>query len=418
MVFDALRSPRFLFRVASDNSRGTNSSKLVDPLAGYEIPLRGPTDWENEYYHSFTSMSWVSANAMLYAHFKWSYSFPSAFSSWSASLLDALIYALMKKYVRKETNIIVYVLDTTKVSGEARIYHGQRLVNIFVLTRYPYAQDIWKKAEGEYLIYGKLHERDGFKAVELDALIEAGLMKLGKRYDPREWSEEEREWWFHGKIRVRSTYFHPRNSKKPPKKDIPNGMAIDDDGTEFWTLDPTYFPNTRRLGALFGHEWESTMTIAFLTLRRRDLRTDKVRLLFESLDGLPFLPVAPGFREDRFMDRLPDCVHFIRMLQMFHESQGHFTKELSVSAISRRLGWLGGPVTSSAIVSPEALDALDPECGAEGKQEQVPTPPSTPGPSTRVEDDDNTVMADKKRLRLREEMADRAQRPAKKKRKF
>ncbi|KAK4615993.1 hypothetical protein CLAFUW4_10755 [Fulvia fulva] len=203
-VKDALRSPRYLFRVVSDNSLGTNSTALVDSLAGQEIPLRGAEDWESQHYDDFTSMDWVRADAMLQAHFRWQYRFPSAFSSWSTSLLESLIYALLKRDVWKESRILIYVLDTTKVTGPPRIYHAPSLMNAFRLTSRPRLEVSWKKAAGEYLVYGKLSKHDGFTAVKLEDLIDAGLLNLGRRYDLGRWTDE---YWFRGVIRIRYTYF-------------------------------------------------------------------------------------------------------------------------------------------------------------------------------------------------------------------
>ncbi|KAK4615992.1 hypothetical protein CLAFUW4_10756 [Fulvia fulva] len=105
---------------------------------------------------------------------------------------------------------------------------------------------------------------------------------------------------------------------------------------------------------------------------------------------------------------------------MFHESQGHFTKELSVSSISSRLGWFGTRrlLPSASSEPAEAVDTSNPSDDI--KQEQLPTPPPSPRAcsSSAGEMEDKWLCVDNKRSRLKAEMDYQARHPVKKKRKF
>ncbi|KAK5688553.1 hypothetical protein LTS10_000531 [Elasticomyces elasticus] len=218
LVAAALCSPRFVFRASSDQSRGGaagNTQSLIDPLAGQQ---------DQEYHHHFMDMEWAKAKTMLEDHLVWKYSEPSHFASWSSSLQWVMGHGARKRDLG-EPNILIYVLDTAKIKGQERMFRAEDLVATFGLHKdhsdlefeseseselesEPEPEIKQKKktsrkgkklkkennnkkkrnqiadyAHGEYLIYGKLSSEDGFTAVRLDTLIDAGLFVCFKDLD-------------------------------------------------------------------------------------------------------------------------------------------------------------------------------------------------------------------------------------------
>ncbi|KAK3629896.1 hypothetical protein LTR56_017791 [Elasticomyces elasticus] len=232
-VAAALCSPRIVFRASSDQSRGGaegNTQSLIDPLAGQQ---------SQEYHHHFMDMEWAKARTMLEDHLVWTYSEPSHFASWSSSLQWVMGHGARKRDLG-EPNILIYVLDTAKIKDQERMFRAEDLVATFGLHKdHPELEsesesepeldsepepEIKQKrkgsqtgkkvkeknkkkkeknkkknqiadyAHGEYLVYGKLSSEDGFTAVRLDTLIDAGLIVCFKDLDvPARKAECEKE---------------------------------------------------------------------------------------------------------------------------------------------------------------------------------------------------------------------------------
>ncbi|KAK4541995.1 hypothetical protein LTR36_007195 [Oleoguttula mirabilis] len=314
-VEKTLAQPRFLFRAASDRSRGGpsgNSIHLINPLAGYSAMDDGT------YYDRFTAMAWDQADMMLLLHFQYNYKFPSAFSSWSVSLLWVLMHAARKAEIDREENVLIYVLDTSEMSGGLRTYHAQQLVHLFQLQERHDQSSLEQYALGEYLVYGKLRSSDGFMSVRFETLKDAGLLVEGiRKLDPEpRWDDG-----LHQRIhKLRNIYYHPRHLTLPSiVLHPPEDWILRDDGTEIWLLPRKYFAILRRLGKCFGDVWEATMTLAFASLRRRDIWSDGMGNLLSELDGLQYhRPIARVV----VRDQIEEHSQFVRMLELFHEAQG------------------------------------------------------------------------------------------------
>ena len=109
--------PPYLFRAASDQSRGENTIDEIDPL--YQC-INAKTGKEESYSADLTALEneepyMSKAIRMVYNHLKFHYGAASEFSSWSVSLLWVLVHAVRKLQSREETNVLVYIMDTSKL---------------------------------------------------------------------------------------------------------------------------------------------------------------------------------------------------------------------------------------------------------------------------------------------------------------
>ncbi|TKA65399.1 hypothetical protein B0A55_11809 [Friedmanniomyces simplex] len=240
---EAQVKPRFLFRAASDQSRGVNTAFRIDPLA---LP-------NGEYHQCLGTMTWPVARSMLEKHLKWDYSYASEFSSWSVSLLWVLTHAVRKTTVHlghvANANIKVYVLDTQAIDV-TRVHRARNLVDLFGLKN---ISNIETYSQGEYLIHGRLQDVDGFKAVRLGQLITAGLYKKFPGLMPR---STEREYKLY--CRVQELRFAYSN-------------VLD--------VCPGITSSYRQLGSCFGESWEAFMTLAFVSIRHRETGTAATDML-------------------------------------------------------------------------------------------------------------------------------------------
>ncbi|KAK5745263.1 hypothetical protein LTR17_001424 [Elasticomyces elasticus] len=163
----AQHKPRFLFRAASERSRGRNSAYLFDPLATYGV----------DYHQDLAEIPWGEAAYMVMMHLLFQYQVPSEFCSWSVSLLWVLVHAISKTRAHKgrkaecPTKILIYVLDTENIP-DTRVHRSKDLISIFDLGQIEHIEEY---SRGEYLIHGRLQKIDGFKAVTLGKLIHGGL---------------------------------------------------------------------------------------------------------------------------------------------------------------------------------------------------------------------------------------------------
>ncbi|KAK6415730.1 Cochaperone prefoldin complex subunit [Elasticomyces elasticus] len=322
-IADAQHKPRYLFRAASDNSRGLNTAIEVDPLRGYTaVPYRA----------DLASIPTSDATQMLRAHLKWNYNVPSEFSSWSVSLLWVLVHAVRKTTVQKgywgedPSRILIYVLDTEAITT-SRVHRSKDLVSIFRLHNIPFIDSY---SQGEYLIHGRLQAADGFMAVSLSMLIHAGLYDKFPGLRPDEVDEY--------KLHIRSQILRSEYS----------------DAT--WPLSPRVTPTYRALGACFGRYWEGFMTLAFISVRTRgDLSREEDQLvLFLDLDLLPFQQVVeapnPAYRaltvpDDGIAeaDQLANWLYLFRTLvekQFLDEERQNAEKQEAEEDVADLLGGL------------------------------------------------------------------------------
>ncbi|KAK5122986.1 hypothetical protein LTR85_003552 [Meristemomyces frigidus] len=312
-------------------------------------------------------MTWHEARTMLIAHFGYDYKSPSAFSSWSVSLLWVLVHALRKQIWLKEPDVLIYVLNTEEVgNGDSRIYRATTLVHLFDI-RHDEAQDVEQMAGEEYLVDGRLHSSDGFAAVRLEHLIKSGLFQCAPMLDignPETQKKHPSKW--HTLLQrvhqVRFSYYHidmPRRENKNDKrvrmereargrrdpdfkrwyedleakeaneakghvyhraKEGRGKYTLNENQKEYWELQCTRYINVlRALGRCFGPSWESTMTMAFACLHRREMWVEGMETLFSALDGLPYRRVQSS--EAAARDDIEERVQFMRMLRVFEETQ-------------------------------------------------------------------------------------------------
>lgn len=169
-------NPPYLFRAASDQSRGINTLDEIDPLDGYD----------SEYHAELAELEASNLHrTMIYDHIHFQDQSPSEFSSWSVSLLYGLVHAVPKTYSEDETNVVVYILDTKKLPA-SRIHSARDLLRSNGLKWWEKGRDL---AHGEHLIHGRLCNTEGlWRAVRLESLISAGFWKVFPRL--RDWGKE------------------------------------------------------------------------------------------------------------------------------------------------------------------------------------------------------------------------------------
>ncbi|KAK3629897.1 hypothetical protein LTR56_017792 [Elasticomyces elasticus] len=360
-----LSCPRFLFRASSNESRGGpagNTAFVIDPLA--------KTD--EAYSSRFTHLDWEDADLQLETHFGYQYKHPSPFSSWSTSLLWVLVHAVRKAVVYHETNVLIYVLDTGALVGQERVFSARRLVEMLAVSNSAYQRDGWLKhvykySVGEYIVHGKLYETDGFKSVSLDTLVKAGLFESvptldlqarldglarqaaldapdfspesierdkQRRQNTRKWSglhqriHQLRFAFFHVDEEFRETRKkltkpnkkgHRKIRKRDHRKPEPDNQSLTFGktkirGKEFWPLPQHYSKGLKLLGECFGETWACTMTLAFVSLRRRDLTSVALQDVLSSLDGLPLKPMSQFDNDSSIHDHIEERMQFLHLL--------------------------------------------------------------------------------------------------------
>lgn len=100
--------PPFLFRAASKQSRGINTTTEIDPLAGYE--------WK--YHADMASINYPDLRQMVHDHIKFIYKSPSEFSSWSVSPLYVLVHAVRCVYEWPPESISVGRIQSETVTDQ------------------------------------------------------------------------------------------------------------------------------------------------------------------------------------------------------------------------------------------------------------------------------------------------------------
>ncbi|KAK3675381.1 hypothetical protein LTR78_004891 [Recurvomyces mirabilis] len=257
---EAEAKPRFLFRASSDQSRGGpegNTLTTVDPLAHSQTV---------DYHSCLAVIPRSVARSMLQHHFLWHYEHASEFSSWSTSLLWVLVHAIRKQVIRHDTNVLIYVLDTTRVEDN-RIHSAVKLLDVFDL-RHP--EQLSEYCKGEYLVHGLMRATIGFKAVKLETVTHAGLYEV---FPDLRISAADHRLYLRVRDHLRPIYFG-----------------------RIWSLSYAEILGLKRLGRCFGRNWEAVMTVAFLSMRRRQGESNRVQALFADLNYLPIRPVPVSMR--------------------------------------------------------------------------------------------------------------------------
>ncbi|KAF7187323.1 hypothetical protein HII31_11411 [Pseudocercospora fuligena] len=257
-----LALPRFLFRVAgSSKSRGLNNMDVIDPLFG----------WDQDYHEDIRAASYDLMRTMIMYHTTWNYKIPSEFSSWTVSLLWVLIHA-RRKYHEGEKDIIIYVMDTSKLSP-SRIHKATDLLDAYNLEWLKKGQTR-ANAVGEWLIHGNLTNENGlWRAVKFQNLIHAGLKKMLPELRLKPDLLHMRA------IQLRHRWFAPNKEDKTKEK--------------FWGFPSWTVKGLRDLAHCFGPDWEGIVMAALIALRRRDSSPEVMKLwkakLFRGMK-LPRLP--------------------------------------------------------------------------------------------------------------------------------
>jgi hypothetical protein len=294
--------PPILFRAAGSRSRGLNTSDMMDPLDGY-----------GEEYHesieAFFETAPKQVRQELYNHLIWNYDSASEFTSWSASLLFVLVFAIRRLYFKRNKDVMIYVMDTSKIKDITRIRRASTMLDV-------YDVDIPKSKsydDAEYLIHGKLVNENGlWKAVPLEELIEAGL--CGKKYET-----DEMGWVKDGWKYLCPSINRPKGLKAPFRRvqELRRGYFKDKS-----------FKMSRRMGVVqkmakcFGGEWEALMTVALLTLSERMANVRSVEYLMSILERDTVLPdLLPSFdawKEPVFLGvgGCPETYHFMELLRI------------------------------------------------------------------------------------------------------
>ncbi|KAK5745264.1 Cochaperone prefoldin complex subunit [Elasticomyces elasticus] len=264
--------PRFLFRAASDQSHGINTAFEIDQLAG------------GDYHQDLASTPRGMPGIMLAHHFVWNsteYNYESELSSWSVSLLWVLVHAIRKDSIRGEQNVQVYVLDTQGLSHN-RVHRATDLVRVFKLGDL-HNGNMDAYCQGEYLIHGKLANNDGFKAVALEQLVDAGLYRVfpALKTGTAQGKHQERLY-----LRVLSL------------REELNATLL--------STTPSAISLYKSLAACFGEQWEATLTLAFFSLRSYVRGMEAINDLSEALEDLP-LPQLSRLRNAMAVtNNLPD----------------------------------------------------------------------------------------------------------------
>ncbi|KAK3616701.1 hypothetical protein LTR22_026981 [Elasticomyces elasticus] len=236
--------PPFLFRSASDQSRGINNANRIDPLAAYPV----------SYHENVAAIPREGARSMLRSHSSWDYGEASEFSSWSVSLLWVLVHAVRKAQGRGETGIRVYVLCTSEIHYY-RVHRAKDLVSHFQMQDIPYIEEYCKY---EYLVHGIVARSDGFWSTTLDALSNAGLYEQF----PELHNPDYYKYLYIGSEKLRSRYFDNKAS---------------------FDIDSAAVSRLTRLGYCFSDPIAAIMSMAFASVQSRDMSLESLRALLEAV---------------------------------------------------------------------------------------------------------------------------------------
>ncbi|KAK5702560.1 hypothetical protein LTR97_003505 [Elasticomyces elasticus] len=368
-----LSCPRFLFRASSNESRAGaagNMAFLIDPLAktneAYcsrftdleweDADLQLETHFGYQYKHPSPFSSWSTSLLWVLVH--------AVRKAVVYHETNVLIYVL-------DTEALV---GQERVFSARRLVEMLAVSNS-AYKRDGWLKHVYKYSVGEYLVHGKLYETDGFKSVSLDTLVKAGLFEsvptldLQARLDglarqaaldapdfspesierDKQRRQNTRKWsGLHQRIhQLRFAFFHvdeefretrkkltkpnkkgyrkirKRDHRKPEpnnaiqcqsqNQNLPFGKTKIR-GKEFWPLPQQYLEGSIRLGQCFGRNLACTMTLAFVSLRRRDLTSVALQDVLSSLDGLPLKPTSQFDNDPSIHDHIEERMQFLHLL--------------------------------------------------------------------------------------------------------
>lgn len=286
--------PPFLFRAASSSySRGINTADLIDPLAGTGSTYHSDID-------SIPELHWK-----LYDHINYEYKTPSEFSSWPVSLLYVLVHANRKAHFFTEANVLIYVLDTSKLADVGRVRNAVRMLRDL---RVKSKSDVLEQyAQGEFLIHGKMENESGmlWKCVEFDELMEKGLWECFYHFRKDLGWEDKLKPLFPMAMRLRGGWF---------KEDagLPEGAV----------------GKLRRLAGVFGREWEGVIMVGLICLRKRALHPDGLKLIRKAVEGmkLPELDWDGNVKlrvmhVSEVVRKCPESRLMLQVLRMLHDAE-------------------------------------------------------------------------------------------------
>lgn len=284
--------PPFLFRAASSNgSRGINTAFEIDPLAGTG----------EDYHPNIEAIPELPRK--LYDHIKYEYLTPSEFSSWSVSLLYVLVHANRKAHFLNEANVLIYVLDTRKLEASRVRSAVQLLKENHVASQ---GNVLEQYAEGEFLIHGKLENKDGklWHSVNFDDLMDAGLWERFW-FLRKEMGKEKLKDLFRVVITRRAVWFK--------------------EGTK---LPESIVPSLQRLARCFGEEWEGVVMVALFSMRERALNQKGMNAIQAAVRGMRIMKLdwegdvkLRGLHLGRALQKCPETRLMMRILRMLHDRE-------------------------------------------------------------------------------------------------
>lgn len=239
----------------------------------------------------------------------------SEFTSWSCSLLAALVHAI-RKYEWGHPNVEIYVLDTRLIKKQ--IYKATDLVTWYKLKG---RWDLMVMCQGEYLIHGVLQTpRDCtesfFQKAKLDDLIKEGLLEqLPKLADPLS--------------RERTLLVRMEDTRaKLFASDAGQSLSFDDAFS------------IRNMSDCFTGNFAFVFAIAFVSTRRRvviqDRLHDRLYDLLESAGTKADTKVFCPWPESSIDVTLPEATQFERLLDEALDIK--WFKQWDANEAKRRLG--------------------------------------------------------------------------------
>ncbi len=199
----------------------------------------------NHHHQSLYEIPKNEAKCMIEHHLLWDRS-PTEFISWTSSLLWALQYAVRKRTKWDEQEITICVLDTKRTQLRSSIFPVSVLLCVYDI---PSGRPDYYRAE--YLAHSIVEvSRESLSIISFEALIAGGLFELLPELN----DEEGREFLAKRVNQLRCAYFAQSCIVWPRELQI-----------------------AKELASGFGTDWILPMSLAFLSLRRRD-KNDPVLL--------------------------------------------------------------------------------------------------------------------------------------------
>lgn len=224
--------PRFLFRTYSESSQGINASpRFLSQATAKDL-----------HHSSLYDIPKDEAKFMIEHHLLWSRE-TTEFISWTSSLLWALQYAVRKRAKWRDHNVSVCVLDIQRAPVQLSIYPVPTLLCVYGIPSR--GLDYY---HAEYLAHS-LVEVSGrsLSVISFKALIAGGLFELLPELD----DEIGRVLLAKRVTQLRSAYFaHPRKVSSRELHVV------------------------KRLAGGFGSDWILPMSLAFLSLRLREMKDE------------------------------------------------------------------------------------------------------------------------------------------------